>query len=405
MPAPPLRNPERPHAAAGRDRRRKVADGFFSVLCLLAAGLAVVILTTLLVAIFTKGGLWIDWQFLTSGHRENEPLASGIGPAIIGSALICLICAVVALPVGIGTAIFLEEIQPSSRWLRIFHGLVQLNISNLAGVPSIVYGILGVTAFVYMFGAFGRIEAGRPPAWEVGARYAWQLPTLGGEWVQIRGADPRQPVIEVDQPVTVTFADGATGGLNVIAADAGAPEDPRLLARTVRAGTPASIVRTNAPWYFHLPLHRSILAAGLTLALVILPIIIIASQEALRAVPDGIREAALGLGSTRWQAIRRAVLPMATPGIMTGAILALSRALGEAAPLLAVMGGVLSTTGLTSLMDRSPTLPVAIYRWSHDENPMFENLAAAAIIVLLVLLLLMNAVAVLIRYRAERQRG
>jgi phosphate transport system permease protein len=117
-----------------------------------------------------------------------------------------------------------------------------------------------------------------------------------------------------------------------------------------------------------------------------------------------LREAAYGLGANQWQVVRRTVLPAGIPGIMTGAILAMSRAIGEAAPLLAVMGGVISTTSsLTSLMDKSPVLPVLIYRWAQDENPAYENLSAAAIIVLLVFLLLMNSVAVIIRYRAERK--
>jgi phosphate transport system permease protein len=144
----------------------------------------------------------------------------------------------------------------------------------------------------------------------------------------------------------------------------------------------------------------------LTLALVILPIVIIACQEALRAVPNSLREAAYGMGATQWQVVRRTVLPAATPGIMTGAILSMSRAMGEAAPVLAVMGGVLSTTlNLRSLMDASPMLPVTIYRWAQDDNPAYEGLAAAAIIVLLLFLLVMNAAAIVIRYRSEKGKG
>jgi phosphate transport system permease protein len=156
----------------------------------------------------------------------------------------------------------------------------------------------------------------------------------------------------------------------------------------------------------HLPFSKSVLSAGLTLALVILPIVIIASQEAIRGVPATLREAAFGMGATRWQVVRGAVLPSATPGIMTGAILAMSRAIGEAAPLLAVMGGVLGTTNqLSSLMDKTPALPVTIFKWASDENQGFEHLSAAAIIVLLAFLLLMNSVAILIRYRFEKKLG
>ena len=154
----------------------------------------------------------------------------------------------------------------------------------------------------------------------------------------------------------------------------------------------------------HLPFSKSVLSAGLTLALVILPIVIIASQEAIRGVPQTLREAAFGMGATRWQVVRSAVLPSAIPGIMTGAILAMSRAVGEAAPLLAVMGGVLGTTNhLSSLMDKTPVLPVTIFKWAGDENQGFEHLAAAAIIVLLAFLLLMNSVAIFIRYRYEKK--
>ena len=131
---------------------------------------------------------------------------------------------------------------------------------------------------------------------------------------------------------------------------------------------------------------------------------IISSQEAIRAVPRSIREAAYGMGATRWQVVRKTVLPAATPGIMTGAILSMSRAIGEAAPVLAVMGGVLgTTTGIQSLMDQTPVLPVTIYRWAGDENPGFENASSAAIIVLLLVLLIMNSVAILIRNRYEKK--
>lgn len=401
----PTRTAQQRLANPARDRRRKWLDSWFGVLCLLVAGLSVSILAVLILAICGKGGMWINWNFLTAGHLENQPLQSGIGPAIVGSLLICLICGLVAMPIGVGTAVFLEEFPPRSRTIRFLHHLVQLNISNLAGVPSIVYGILGVTAFVYMFGIFGKIETGRAPRFELGAGYRYQTKTLAGTWVSFPADDPSKSFATVDRPRSVVLPDGSWGELNVLDAAAAVPSDPELLARTVRAGNPASLTRVQHPWYLHLPLHKSILAAGLTLALVIMPIIIIASQESLRAVPGSIREAAFGLGATRWQVVRRSVIPAALPGIMTGAILAVSRALGEAAPLLAVMGAVVSTSGLTSLMDKTPTLPGIIYRWSHDENHFFENSAAAAIIVLLVLLLFINSAAILIRYRAEKLRG
>ena len=397
---------ERAQTNPANVHRRMLFDRGFGIVCLLIASLAVVILVTLITAIVVKGGGWLSWGFLINGHRENLPEASGIGQAIIGSLVTCLICGLVALPIGIGTAIFLEEFRPRARWLTVFYGFVQINVNNLAGVPSIVYGILGVTAFVYMFGIFGEIQANRPPPVEWGATHFYQLKTLGKSWVTIPAADKSQQTFTVNEPVSARDGNGHMIELNVIDKGASAPADSEIRARTVYSGAVASIAQRNSFYYFHLPFSKNVLSAGLTLALVILPIVIIASQEAIRAVPSSLREAAYGLGANKWQVVRSTVLPAGLPGIMTGAILAMSRAIGEAAPLLAVMGGVISTTtSLTSLMDKSPVLPVLIYRWAQDENPAYENLSAAAIIVLLVFLLLMNAVAILIRYRAERKTG
>ncbi len=385
---------------------RKITDRGFQVVCLLVASLAVVILVVLITAILTKGGSWLSPGFLFNGHRENSPEQSGVGQAILGSIVVCLICGIAALPIGIGTAVFLEEYQPLSRAGRLLHGIIQLNVSNLAGVPSIVYGILGVTAFVYMFGLFGQIQANKPPPVEFGATYFYQTKTLGKKWVQFPASDPQQQIFEITAPLTATDETGQTIELNVIDRSANPPTDSELRDRTVYAGSAASILSTKRAWYFHLPFSKSVLSAGLTLALVILPIVIIASQEAIRAVPGSLREGAYGLGANKWQVVSTTVLPSALPGIMTGAILAMSRAIGEAAPLLAVMGGVISTTNrLGNLMDKSPVLPVTIYRWAQDENPAYENLAAAAIIVLLVFLLLMNSVAIFVRYRAERKHA
>lgn len=425
---------------------------------------------------------------LTAGHRENNPEESGIGQAIVGSFVICTICALVALPIGVGTAIFLEEFQPRSRFLRMFHGIVQLNINNLAGVPSIVYGILGLTAFVYMFGAFNSIRVNGQPDVEFGATYYYQTKTLGGDYVRFPAVAVLQPTFEIQnnltarnaegkrfrlivisptdseglrrgqnsktvdrgtlaqlinrngqdlyeaetsdharftfpakptysqfskilEPIEVTGPAGKKFKLNVLPKTAPIPTDEAIKAHSIFADSPdprkrssASIFRENSILHMHLPFSKSVLSAGLTLALVILPIVIIASQEAIRGVPQNLREAAFGMGATRWQVVRGAVLPSATPGIMTGAILAMSRAVGEAAPLLAVMGGVLGTTNqLSSLMDKTPVLPVTIFKWAGDENQGFEYLAAAAIIVLLALLLIMNSFAILIRYRYEKK--
>lgn len=472
------------------DEGRKRSSNIFSVVCLLVSSLAIVILATLLISIFATGGSWLNWEFLTGVHRENNPEESGIGQAIIGSLVICSICALVALPIGVGTAIFLEEFQPRNKVLRFFHGLVQLNINNLAGVPSIVYGILGLTAFVYMFGAFNSIRVNDQPDFEVGATYFYQTKTLGGTYVSYPAIPKLQPFLPVNnpreafnekgesvrlnvvsatdpesdyeiiknrtivrgskaeldesgdnpvykisaidgtnltfpakptcsrfakilEPIEVVGPDGESFMLNVLSKSDPMPTDEEIKKRSVFADSPdpkrrssASIYRESSFFHFHLPFSKSVLSAGLTLALVILPIVIIASQEAIRGVPQTLREAAFGMGATRWQVVRGAVLPSAIPGIMTGAILAMSRAIGEAAPLLAVMGGVLGTsTRLGSLMDKTPVLPVTIFKWAGDENQGFENLSAAAIIVLLVFLLLMNSVAIFIRYRYEKKLG
>ncbi|MFT7631456.1 MAG: phosphate transport system permease protein [Mariniblastus sp.] len=472
------------------DSRRKLFSNAFSVICLLVSSLAIVILATLLISVFVTGGSWLNWEFLTASHRENNPEGSGIGQAIIGSLVICSICGIVALPIGIGTAIFLEEFQPRNRILRMFHGLVQLNINNLAGVPSIVYGILGLTAFVYMFGAFHSIRVNGQPDYEIGATYYYQTKTLSGEYVKFPAVANLQPAFEIQNsvsgtdesgrsfrvnlvsstqdkseyenktdstvfhgtianlieqdgnslyqantvdgatftfsakptysqfakilgPIEVVGAAGKTFTLNVLSKSDPIPTDDLIKSQSVFADSAdpkkrssASIFRENSFFHMHLPFSKSVLSAGLTLALVILPIVIIASQEAIRGVPQTLREAAFGMGATRWQVVRGAVLPSAIPGIMTGAILAMSRAVGEAAPLLAVMGGVLGTTNqLSSLMDKTPVLPVTIFKWAGDENQGFEHLSAAAIIILLLILLMMNSIAIMIRYRYEKKLG
>jgi phosphate transport system permease protein len=209
-----------------------------------------------------------------------------------------VLTAAISFPVGVGTAIWLEEYAPNNRWTRI----VETNIANLAGVPSIVYGILGLALFVRAFA-----------------------------------------------------------------------------------------------------LGRSILAAALTLALLILPVIIIASQEAIKAVPNSIRLGAYALGATRWEAIRHHVFPMALPGILTGTILALSRAIGEAAPVILV--GALGFVAFVpdSPLDQYTVLPFQIFNWVSRPQPEFHRLAAGASIVLLVLLLAMNATAIWLRNRYSRK--
>ena len=389
------------------EAKRKESNRYFSVICLLVSALVVLTLVTLLTSIFITGGSWLSWDFLFAGHLEDNPEESGIWQAIVGSIAICFLCGICALPIGIGTAIFLEEFQPRNKILRAMHWLVQLNINNLAGVPSIVYGILGVTAFVYMFSYFPSITPNDPPKYEVGANYRYQLKTLGGDFVNFPCPDKNDKTFRITEPLEAVNSKGKTFTLNVVESRSKAPKnDPVLLAQTVVKGKRPSAYAQKSFFYLHLPFGKTVLSAGLTLGLVILPIVIIASQEALRAVPGSLREAALGMGATKWESVREVVLPAATPGFMTGAILAMSRAVGEAAPVLAVMGGVLVTTnGLTNLMAKTPVLPVTIYKWAGDENVGYEHLAAAAIIVLLILLLIMNSVAIFIRSRYEKMLG
>ncbi len=297
-------------------RRRK--DKLMLAACLGATTLAVTVLSVLLLSIFVQGASSLSWSFLTS-FASRKPAQAGILSPLMGSLWVCAICALVAIPVGIATAIYLEEYARRSR-LRNF---IQLNISNLSGVPSIVYGILALAAFGRCFGA-----------------------------------------ISADDPLSLGDPDGF--------------------------------------FYLQLPFGRSVLAGGLTLSLVILPIMIIAAQEALRAVPPSLRQAALALGSTRWQMVWKVTLPSAMPTMMTGAILSMSRAIGEAAPLLVVGGVLLLFSVPENLMSDFTVLPLQIYNWAGRPQAEFHKIAAAAIIVQLAVLLAFNAVAIIIRRKLQR---
>lgn len=261
-------------------------------------------------------------RFVTSPPSRSAERA-GIGPALAGTAWICGVCALLALPLGVGTAIFLEEYRPHGRLARRIHGVIQLNIANLAGVPSIVYGIIGLTAFVQMWSL-----SPSTPSWTIGTPERW--------------------------------------------------------------------------YYLQVPFGRGVLAGGMTLMLVILPIVIIATQEAIRAVPDSLRQGSLALGATRWQTIRGMTLPAAIPGIMTGSILAMSRAIGEAAPVLIICGIVFVRFLPQHLMDEFTALPLQIYDWAGRPQEDFHAVAAAGILVLLAALLAFNAVAIFIRHRFQK---
>jgi phosphate transport system permease protein len=276
---------------------RKRISFIFSILFLLSTMVGIVALLILLTDILLKGLGWIDWGFL-SGTPSRRAERAGIMPAFFGTLWLILITAPVTFIVGLGTAIYLEEYSKKT-W---FHRVIETNISNLAGVPSIVYGLLGLTLFVRLLG-----------------------------------------------------------------------------------------------------LERSILAGALTMSLLVLPIVIVASQEAIRAVPNFRRHASYALGATRWQTIRNVVLPSAMPGILTGTILALSRAIGETAPLIVVGAVTFIAKAPTSPFDSFTVLPIQIFDWTSRPQEEFHSIAAAAIIVLLVMLLSMNAAAIYLRNKFQNR--
>lgn len=296
MPAAPA--PVAPVIFNPRLARRRALGWLFAGLCLAMSLFAFVILFALLTRVWMDGAQFLSWRFLTEFPSQLEPTSSGIKNALWGTIWLIAWTAAFSVPIGVGAAIYLEE-YAAHNWLTRF---IQLNISNLAGVPAIVYGILGLTLFV--------------------------------RWLH---------------------------------------------------------------------LGQSILAGSLTMTLLVLPVVIIASREALAAVPKTIRLAAYALGATRWQTIRHHVLPAAVPGIMTGLILSLSRAIGEAAPLVVIGALAYVNSVPESWWDDFTVLPIQIFNWSSYPDPIFQNLAATAILVLLVILLAMNATAIVIR--AARQKG
>ena len=256
---------------------------------------------------------WFTADFV-SRPQSSEALTAGVRTAILGSLWTILFTLLLAFPLGVGAAIYLEEYATDNRLNR----LIRTNINNLAGVPSIVYGILGLAIFVRTL-----------------------EPLTSGEIFGL--VDP-------------TTANG-----------------------------------------------RTVLAAGLTLGLLVLPIIIINAQEAIRAVPQSLRKASYGLGATKWQTIWSHVLPNAMPGILTGTILAISRAIGETAPLVVVGASTAISFDPASPFSKFTTLPIQIYQWTSRPQDEFRSLAAAAILVLLVILLGLNASAILLRNRFSRR--
>ena len=267
------------------------------VLFLLGTLVGLVFLGLLFFQIISQGAGNLSWKFL-NGFPSISPERAGIKNALAGSLWLMLVTAPVTMLLGVLTAVYLEE-YAKKNWLN---RLIMVNIQNLAGVPSIVFGLLGLTIFVFIF---------------------------------------------------------RTGEI--------------------------------------------ILAGGLTLALLVLPVIVVSAQESIRSVPKELREASMAMGATKWQTVRRIVLPAAFPGILTGTILALSRAIGETAPILVVGAATAIFTMPSSIFDPYTAIPIQIFNWVGLPNPDFQSVASAGIIVLLVVLLIMNSIAVFIRNKFSKK--
>jgi phosphate transport system permease protein len=277
--------------------RRRYLDIVFQAMALVVLCLALASLAALIVDVWSDGAGRLSWDFLR-GFPSRRASQAGIWHALTGSIFVILVTAAVSVPIGVGAAIYLEEYGTRSRMAR----LIEINITNLAAVPSIIYGLLGLGLFVRLFG-----------------------------------------------------------------------------------------------------LGRSVLAGGATLALLVLPVVILSTREALRAVPKSLREGSYALGATKWQTIWYQVLPVAMPGILTGLILALSRAIGETAPLITIGAVTFVTFAPDSIWSSFTVLPIQIFNWVSRPQVEFQANAAAAIIVLLVLLLTMNAAAIWLRDRYQKK--
>ena len=279
---------------------RHALDRIFTVLVFIATMIGLVVLAVLLVDIARDGIPRLSWDFLTS-FSSVVPENSGIYPALLGSLWLLALTTIVSVPLGVGAALYLEEYAPDN-WLT---RLIEVNISNLAGVPSIIYGLLGLGIFVNLMGSI-------------------------------------------------------TGG-------------------------------------------QTIVSGALTLSLLILPVIIISTRESLRTIPGAVREGGYALGATRWEVIRSHLLPMALPGALTGTILALSRSIGETAPLIVVGAATFITFAPEGPLSGYSALPIQIFYWVSQPQPGFQAAAAAGIVVLMLVLLLTNAVAIWLRNKYQRR--
>jgi phosphate transport system permease protein len=277
--------------------RRLISNQFMKALFFASTLFGLVILAILVYRIVSQGYAYLDFDFITS-FASRFPSKAGILAALVGTLFLISITAPVSVILGVGAALYLEEYAKPTK----FNQFIQVNISNLAGVPSIVFGLLGLTIFV------------------------------------------------------------------------------RVLA-----------------------MGSSILAGALTMSLLILPVIIVASREAIRAVPKQLREASYAMGANRWQTIRRVVLPAAIPGILTGSILALSRAIGETAPLLMIGAATFIPFLPNNLFSNFTVMPIQIFNWTTRPQPEFHDVAAGGIIILLIILIIMNSIAVLIRNKFQQR--
>ncbi|MFY9901745.1 MAG: phosphate ABC transporter permease PstA [Trichococcus sp.] len=280
-----------------RINNRLMLNNVFKGLFFLATFFGIVVLAILVIRIVSQGASYLDWDFL-SNYASRKPEDAGIKAAIYGTVWIMSIVAPVSLILGVGTAIYLEEYAPDNK----FTHFIELNISNLSGVPSIVFGLLGLTVFV------------------------------------------------------------------------------RLL-----------------------EMGRSVLAGGLTMSLMILPVIVVSSQEAIRAIPKEQYEASYAMGATKWQTIRTVVLPAAVPGILTGSILALSRAVGETAPLLMIGAMTFIAFVPESILSGFTAMPIQIFNWAGRPQEEFQAVAAAGSIVLMLMLVIMNSLAIYIRNKFSKR--
>jgi len=280
-----------------RLERRKRLGRFFELLCLAAVWLGILMLLTLLVDVVLDGLPWLRPELFTE-FPSRFPDKAGLRSALQGTIWLIAITATLAVPIGLGAAIYLEEYARQNSLTRF----IEINISNLAGVPSIIYGLLGLGLFVRSLG-----------------------------------------------------------------------------------------------------LGRSVLAGGMTMALLVMPTVIVASREAIRAVPLSMRQASFALGATPWQTVRHHVLPYAMPGILTGVILAMSRAIGETAPLITIGALTYVAFDLKGPLDIFTVLPIQIFNWVSLPQKEFHGLAAAGILILLIVLLSMNATAILLRNAYQKK--